>query len=319
MAMEIFGDLGVVGGPVQVSANGAPDVRKIVLRSDHANNRITADIHTSQGRYRVNVPFRCVAVIFDESLAECGVPQSDSMGSAGTLQELYDSFGWSLGSAFKSVKRATVKAVVKTANLAQRAKTLSKKPIDLTKHVVKKLPGGRQLVALHDRAHALADRYAKKAVRSPVVGAGTAALAAVFPPVGGPALAAWTIANRIDAITEASKRAAEAARRGNLSAMGRAALQAGAAQIPQVRQLTNAMPQSAGGLVRGALRNLPAGNSAALAVRYGLGQVSPYAQRAFAPLPYAAQARAVQSIPASVASRYGVPMYSRRTLPFRYY
>lgn len=325
---EIFGDpslgpdVATSGKLVPVTTsdiNAPPGVRRVVVKSDFANNRILACVQTDRGNFKVSLPLSAVRVIFENVLVENGVDVSDSMGAPDSLGDLYDNFGFSLGSAFKSVKKATqgaVKAVAKTAvksvttpikhtvkavtdpkaalrsvtkavsnpkatlkgvvksqgaHIAEMAK-YAKAPIEAQRQAMGSIPGiGPQLVKVHDKADALT----KKAIRSKYTGAALMATAAVVPAVGGPALAAWTIANRIDAIQQAAERAAAAAKAGNLKALGQAALDAGTAQIPAVKRLQAAVPTSAQGLVRGALRNLPKGASVAAAARHGLGQLSP--------------------------------------------
>jgi hypothetical protein len=239
----------------------------VILRPDFSQHCVRASVTLAGGKtYRVKIPLAVVTLLFEN----IGLI-SESVGAPYSLRQLYDEVGFikklarKASSAVKSTarkvasapKKAT-KALARTAVDAAKRAARGELPIKQAEQLRRRL-GRTKVGKLATKGAKLAHKGALAAARSKAlgVGLGVASTIPIVNAVAGPSLAAWTVANRADAIAMAAKRASDQARRGNLSAAGREALRLASSQIPAVKQA-----QGAGGqLVKSALKSMPAGNS----------------------------------------------------------
>jgi hypothetical protein len=82
-------------------------------------------------------------------------------------------------------------------------------------------------------------KIGKAIAKSKLVGAALGAVATVFPAVGGPALAAWVVANRVVAAAEAAEKAAKRIKQGIGTAADLLAVKHGKAAAHQLKQLAH--------------------------------------------------------------------------------
>ena len=82
-------------------------------------------------------------------------------------------------------------------------------------------------------------KIGKAIAKSKLVGAALGAVATVFPAVGGPALAAWVVANRVVAAAEAAERAAKRIKKGIGTAADLLAVKHGKAAAHHLKQLAH--------------------------------------------------------------------------------
>jgi hypothetical protein len=159
------------------------EVRTIDRHWDRANNRFVVQVGLSNGRkVGIAFPMGHMHIALDESLSELGYYEPCQMG------EEYETIGSFFGRIKKLVKKVGRK-ISRSAIGKVYSKTIGK-------------------------AEHLALTVGRKLARSKAVGAIAGAAATVFPAVGGPALAAWTVANRAMAIKDKADRAAALLRRG---------------------------------------------------------------------------------------------------------
>lgn len=264
-SVEILGDPFVIGEPTIVED---PEVKKVVLLNDYKANCIRATVHLTNGdEYKVKIPLGQITACFEGALRGEGISIPDTVSGFDTLAGFYDVVGFSfkkLGKKAVGVAKKATRSVAKTATSAVKDVAKGKVPVkSIEKHRQRFLK--TKVGKLTSQAYKTTRKTAVKAARSKALGAVLAASSAVpvVNAVSGPALAAWTIANRADAVAMAAKRASEAARRGNLSRTGAAILDAAAAQSSQVASVRNAARGTGGALVRSALQTIPAGSALA--------------------------------------------------------
>jgi len=264
-AVEILGDPFVIVGDTTLVEE--PEIERVILLNDYKGNCIRATVTLNGREYKVKVPLHKVIMSFERALESEGVSVPDTVSGCDTLAGFYDEVGFSfkkLGSKAVNVAKKATRSVAKTATTAVKDVASGRVPIKpIEKHRQKFL--STKVGRVVQKGYRTTKRGAIQAARSKALGAVLAAGSAVpvVNAVSGPALAAWTIANRADAVAMAAKRASEAARRGNLSRTGAAILDAAAAQSSQVASVRNAARGTGGALVRSALQTIPAGSSLA--------------------------------------------------------
>lgn len=275
-AIEIVGDAYVIVGDASLASEDYPEVQSVELNNDFINNCIRAKVVLTNGlEYKVKVPLGRVIAHFEKALESEGVAVPDTVSGHDTLAGFYDEVGFSfkkLGKKASGIAKKATRGVARTATKAVTDVSRGRIPLKVAeKHRQKflKTKAGK----LTRKGYGAAKKTGVQAARSKALGAVLAVGSAipVVNAVSGPALAAWTIANRADAIAMAAKRASDNARKGNFSAVGKAVLDAAATQNSQLGALRNAAPNSAHGLVRSALQTIPAGSSIARSQAMALG------------------------------------------------
>jgi len=150
---------------------------------DRAHHKFCVVVGLSDGRrVGVSFPMGHMHIALDESMAELGYYEPAELG---------DEFD-SIGSFFGRLKK-----IAKKVGRAVSRSAIGK--------VYKKTIG---------RAEHLALQAGRKIIRSKVTGMVLGAAATVFPAVGGPALAAYAVANRAMAIHDAAQKAKNLIARG---------------------------------------------------------------------------------------------------------
>lgn len=264
-AVEILGDPFVIVGDTTLVEE--PEIERVILLNDYKGNCIRATVTLNGREYKVKVPLHKVIMSFERALESEGVSVPDTVSGCDTLAGFYDEVGFSfkkLGKKAVSVAKKATRSVAKTATTAVKDVARGRVPIKpIEKHRQKFL--GTKVGKIVQKGYRTTKRGAIQAARSKALGAVLAAGSAVpvVNAVSGPALAAWTVANRADALAMAAKRATDAARAGNVTKAGAAILDAAASQSSQVANLRNAARGTGGALVRSALQTIPAGSSLA--------------------------------------------------------
>src|SRR5690606_1367209 len=264
-AVEILGDPFVIVGDTTLVEE--PEIERVILLNDYKGNCIRATVTLNGREYKVKVPLHKVIMSFERALESEGVSAPDTVSGCDTLAGFYDEVGFSfkkLGSKAVNVAKKATHSVAKTATTAVKDVASGRVPIKpIEKHRQKFL--GTKVGRVVQKGYRTTKRGAIQAARSKALGAVLAAGSAVpvVNAVSGPALAAWTVANRADALAMAAKRATDAARAGNVTKAGAAILDAAASQSSQVANLRNAARGTGGALVRSALQTIPAGSSIA--------------------------------------------------------
>jgi hypothetical protein len=265
-AVEILGDPFVIVGDSTL-VEEEPEIERVVLLNDYKGNCIRATVTMGGQDYKVKVPLHKVIMSFERALEAEGIPVPDTVSGHDTLAGFYDEVGFSfkkLGKKAVGVAKKATRSVAKTATGAVKDVVRGRVPIKpIEKHRQKFLR--TKVGKLTSQVYKTGKHGAVQAARSKALGAVLAAGTAVpiVNAVSGPALAAWTIANRADAVAMAAKRAHDAARAGNVTKAGAAILDAAASQSSQVASVRDAARGTGGALVRSALQTIPAGSALA--------------------------------------------------------
>jgi len=152
------------------------EVRTIDKRWDWNTHKLIVEVGLSDGRtVGIAFPVGHMHIALDESLGELGYYEPCEMG---------DEFD-SIGSLFSRIKKLAKKI----------GRTVSRSAV------------GKMYKKTIGRAEHLALTVGRKLARSKAVGAIAGVAATAFPAVGGPALAAWTIANRAMTIHDQAQKA----------------------------------------------------------------------------------------------------------------
>lgn len=219
--------------------------RKVVIRSvtgrwDRSRNMLWFDFAMSdQDVYSVGFPLQRVAVMFHEELqAEPEVGLVDIIGDPDIYgPDTVDGFLSGITRALKKATRPVRRAITRTTRKLRRKAWKG----------LKQTWRGARYIGRH------AARYGRMAARSKALGYGLGALSVAMPAVGGPALAAWTVANRADRVLRAAE---TVAKRGPRNAAERALLSRASAYKRNGRRLARSNRPAARMLMAG-FRSLP--------------------------------------------------------------
>jgi hypothetical protein len=211
-------------------------VRKIAWQWDRAGRNLWANITTNNGQLvRVGFPLGQVALTFDEELGRCGIVEPAQVGD-------YESVDGFLSRVRRVAKRA-VKRVKQAPHAYTRAATRGFVPRAVFRRVAPKALQRTQrrleraAISAQRRAERTGKKYGMAAARSKTLGAGLGAAAVAFPAVGGPALGAWTAANRAVKIYDQAQAARQAIQRGVRNPQTMAAAARGVAMQQAARRL----------------------------------------------------------------------------------
>lgn len=193
----------------------ATTAKHIQWKWDRGQRKLWATILTNHGQtVRVGFPLSKVAMTFDEELGRCGCHEPPMVGD-------YESVDGFLGRVKRVARRAARKAKPKKLIASTtRSATRGFVPRKVFKAAVPKAIQrthrrlAKQAVAAHQTGYRHGKRYGMKAARSKKVGAALGATAVAFPAVGGPALGAWTAANRAVTYYDQARAAKQAIQRG---------------------------------------------------------------------------------------------------------
>lgn len=197
--------------------NRAVVIRRVQGRWDRGRNILWFDFDTSdQQTYSVGFPLARVAACFYEELqaqpeaqtevGRCNIGLVDIIGDPDIYgPDTVDGFLSGITRALKKATRPVRRAIKRTTRkLRRKAWRGLKTAWKGTRYMGK-----------------YAARYGRMAARSKALGYGLGALSVACPAVGGPALAAWTVANRADKMLRAAE---TVAKRGPRNAAERALL-----------------------------------------------------------------------------------------------